>query len=63
MHQIIYALVTASTTDQALSRTADVFDQHYVTVDDTRQRSPVDFDYPDDTMDYTYVEKSGTISP
>ncbi|ELZ78922.1 hypothetical protein C456_01332 [Haloferax volcanii DSM 14919] len=34
MHQIIYALVTASTTDQALSRTADVFDQHYVTVDD-----------------------------
>ncbi|MGB9955128.1 hypothetical protein ACOZ4B_01840 (plasmid) [Haloferax prahovense] len=47
MHQIIYALVTASTTDQALSRAADVFDQlagaaphaeavfdYYVTFDD-----------------------------
>ena len=27
MHQVIYALVTASTTDEALSRAADVFDQ------------------------------------
>jgi len=40
----------------------DVFDQALradgaATVD----QSPPDFDYPGDTMDYTYVEKNGTI--
>jgi len=40
----------------------DVFDQGlrtdgYTTV----YQSPPDFNFPDDTMDYTYVEKNGTI--
>ena len=40
----------------------DVFDQA-LRADGiaTVNRSPPDFDYPDDTMDYTYVEKNGTI--
>ncbi|RKS78161.1 hypothetical protein BDK61_3811 [Haloarcula quadrata] len=40
----------------------DVFDQA-LRADGiaTVNQSPPDFDYPDDTMDYTYVEKSGTI--
>jgi len=40
----------------------DVFDQALradgIT---TVNQAPPDFDYPDDTMDYTYVEKNGTI--
>ncbi|EMA07866.1 hypothetical protein KDQ40_18300 (plasmid) [Haloarcula marismortui ATCC 33800] len=40
----------------------DVFDQA-LRADGiaTVNSSPPDFDYPDDTMDYTYVERSGTI--
>ena len=40
----------------------DVFDQA-LRADGiaTVNQSPPDFDYPDDTMDYTYVEKNGTI--
>ncbi|WP_336338276.1 hypothetical protein [Haloarcula brevis] len=40
----------------------DVFDQA-LRADGiaTVNQSPPDFDYPDDTMDATYVEKSGTI--
>lgn len=40
----------------------DVFDQALrADGSATVHQSPPDFDYPDDTMDYTYVEKNGTI--
>jgi hypothetical protein len=40
----------------------EVFDQGLRTDGYTRvHQSPPDFNYPDDEMDYTYVEKNGTI--
>jgi hypothetical protein len=40
----------------------DVFDQELRTDGYTRvYQSPPDFNFPDDTMDYTYVAKNGTI--
>jgi hypothetical protein len=40
----------------------DVFDQGLRTNGYTRvHQLPPDFNYPDDEMDYTYVEKNGTI--